>query len=131
MVFFYDHGTRRPPTNIKERECFHAKQRGKCKYCGTRWRKGDGHMDHKMPDSRGGSNTLANKQLLCGPCNTRKGDKSDGEFRRLYRELLLPARQAKGPPSREIKLERFEKISKAIASRKQRARSREDNNWFF
>ena len=130
MVDFWG-DDRRPRTTKEEKEYFHLNQRGKCMYCGTKLRLGDGHVDHKMPLSRSNNNSLSNKQLLCGPCNTRKGDKTDGEFRRLYKELMLPARQAKGPPPREIKLERFEKITKARQANRAKRRRREDSGWFF
>lgn len=31
------------------------------------------HVDHKRSLARGGTHTLANLQLLCAPCNLRKG----------------------------------------------------------
>lgn len=31
------------------------------------------HVDHKVALARGGTNTAANLQLLCAPCNLRKG----------------------------------------------------------
>ena len=131
MVFdLFEEATTRPRTTKDEKEIFYNKQRGKCMYCGTRLRKGDGHIDHKMPTSRDGANTPANKQLLCGPCNTRKGTQSDGEFRRRYKDLLLPARQSKGPPSKEIKLERFDQITKAAAAKRAKSRRGEDSDWF-
>ena len=43
---------------------------GRCVQCGATE---DIHYDHKVPWSRGGSNTVNNIQLLCGPCNRRKG----------------------------------------------------------
>lgn len=37
------------------------------------------HIDHKHPVSKGGTNALANLQLLCGSCNSRKGARVERE----------------------------------------------------
>jgi 5-methylcytosine-specific restriction endonuclease McrA len=47
-----------------------ARDGGKCCQCGSTK---DLHYDHVIPWSKGGANTVANIQLLCGPCNLRKG----------------------------------------------------------
>lgn len=51
-----------------------------CVYCGTT---SDLHIDHKHPHSRGGLSEANNLQVLCGPCNIKKGTMSDTEARRL------------------------------------------------
>jgi hypothetical protein len=43
---------------------------GRCRQCGST---AELHFDHVIPWSKGGANTVANIQLLCGPCNRRKG----------------------------------------------------------
>lgn len=47
-----------------------ARDRGKCVQCGSAENL---EFDHKIPWSRGGTNTVNNIQLLCGSCNRRKG----------------------------------------------------------
>jgi hypothetical protein len=47
-----------------------ARDQGKCVDCGTTT---DLHFDHKIPWSKGGTNTVNNIQLMCGSCNRRKG----------------------------------------------------------
>lgn len=63
-------------------------QKGRCSYCGRTHRLRYLEIDHKHPVSRGGGNEIGNLQLLCVPCNMRKGIQSDHEFRRRYRRLL-------------------------------------------
>jgi 5-methylcytosine-specific restriction endonuclease McrA len=43
---------------------------GRCRHCGAA---SDLQYDHVVPFSKGGGHTAANLQLLCGPCNRRKG----------------------------------------------------------
>jgi hypothetical protein len=43
---------------------------GRCRQCGST---ADLHFDHVIAWSKGGANTVTNIQLLCGPCNRRKG----------------------------------------------------------
>jgi 5-methylcytosine-specific restriction endonuclease McrA len=41
---------------------------------------GKGHVDHKIPLARGGSNWPSNLQILCGSCNLSKGAKLPDEM---------------------------------------------------
>jgi 5-methylcytosine-specific restriction endonuclease McrA len=43
---------------------------GACRSCGN---KSELQYDHLIPVSMGGANTVDNLQILCGPCNRRKG----------------------------------------------------------
>ena len=108
---------RRAPSK-HEKEALYAKQKGKCMYCGRKLALQDMEVDHKNPLANGGGESLANKQVLCGPCNKRKGATTDGQFRKPY--ALTPTRQAKGPPARPIPLSRFEKTSAEIKKKRQR-----------
>ena len=47
------------------------RDQGRCVQCGSNERL---EYDHIIPVARGGSNTERNIQLLCEPCNRRKGD---------------------------------------------------------
>ena len=49
-----------------------ARDGGRCRQCGSTHQL---HFDHVIPISRGGANTVANIQLLCGVCNRAKGAK--------------------------------------------------------
>lgn len=74
------------PRSVKH-QLFMA-QKGRCSYCGRTHRTRYLEIDHKHPVSRGGGNEIGNLQLLCTPCNMRKGIQTDEEFRHRYRRLL-------------------------------------------
>lgn len=52
-----------------------AQQNYRCVTCGEEDSADDFHADHIIPRSKGGADTEANMQALCGPCNLRKGAK--------------------------------------------------------
>lgn len=49
-----------------------------CPYCGSNKYSLVG--DHVVPRSKGGSNDSSNKEQICPPCNSAKGDMSKAEF---------------------------------------------------
>lgn len=59
----------------KEVEGLYRLQRGRCAWCGIKL---DAfHRDHRTALSNGGSNDIKNIEILCGPCNLRKGAKDE------------------------------------------------------
>jgi 5-methylcytosine-specific restriction endonuclease McrA len=115
MTFFDEPKRNHIPKALKE--MLYTKQKKKCNYCGNEFSIQYFHIDHKTPIARGGSpDSITNLQLICGPCNTRKGKLTDGEFRKKYE--LKGSRSAKAPPSRKLSQSHFEKITKEIASKK-------------
>lgn len=103
----------------RTKELLYKDQSGRCNYCGVKLGIAYFHVDHKTPVARKGSNETSNLQLICGPCNTRKGDMTDGAFRRKYQ--LTPTRQANGPPSKVIPQSHFEERTKEAAKRRKKA----------
>ncbi len=63
-----ERNTRSIPQDVKIAVA--ARDGGRCRQCGSTT---DLHFDHVIAWSKGGANTVANIQLLCGPCNRRKG----------------------------------------------------------
>lgn len=57
------------------------RQKNKCYYCGKRPKKGkQWHVEHVIPLSRGGSNTIDNIVASCPTCNLSKGNKLPHEW---------------------------------------------------
>ena len=58
---------------------------GRCAYCLA---VAPLQVDHRIPLKRGGSNWIANILPACGPCNQKKGQLTEDEFRgRMAKEL--------------------------------------------
>ena len=106
--------TLRRPFEPGQKQALFRSQDGRCMYCGAERDIREFQIDHMMPVVRGGPHEMANFQLLCGPCNNRKRDYTDEEFRQRYRELTGPSRRGRGyePPAQQIPLERFEEVSR-------------------
>jgi len=54
---------------------------GKCLLCGLLAKDKPMHVDHIIPRSKGGLNTLDNLQTLCFECNGGKNNWADTDFR--------------------------------------------------
>jgi HNH endonuclease len=79
---------RRIPQDVKI--AVSARDLGRCRQCGSIENL---HFDHIIPVSRGGANTVANIQLLCGPCNHAKAAKLPGALSRAPSRCRRPAGQ--------------------------------------
>ncbi len=62
----------------------YRRQGGYCAGCGYHFRPRNLTIDHVVPRSKGGSDSIANLQLLCDACNQLKGD---GTQEQLFAEL--------------------------------------------
>lgn len=63
---------RRQPIPERVRNEVWRRDEGRCQECGSQERL---EFDHIVPWSRGGADTARNLQLLCEPCNRRKGSR--------------------------------------------------------
>jgi 5-methylcytosine-specific restriction endonuclease McrA len=61
----------------KLKAAVHDRDGHRCVYCGT---ESDLSVDHKVPQSRGGTDDIDNLQTLCRPCNASKRDMTHNEF---------------------------------------------------
>jgi hypothetical protein len=65
----------------EQRRSVFRRDQYRCDYCGRRVTSRTGHVDHKLPVCRGGTDDPANLVTACGPCNQRKGSRTALEFR--------------------------------------------------
>ena len=76
----------RPRFTATEKNALYRKQRGYCNGCKQRFAARNLTVDHIKPLSQGGTERLTNLQLLCGTCNSVKGDRSQAQLKRRLRE---------------------------------------------
>lgn len=62
-------------TKSDKDELYKKSKNRKCKGCGRSLTYTEANVDHIVPWSKGGKTELANAQLLCQPCNSRKGNR--------------------------------------------------------
>ena len=73
--------------NKKEiKDVLYGNSGGICVGCEAHMQKRHLDIDHVVPRAKGGGDNIENLQLLCGACNSAKGDKSMAEFMTSQRE---------------------------------------------
>jgi 5-methylcytosine-specific restriction endonuclease McrA len=60
-----------------------------CVYCDDDLTDGEIHLDHIIPESRGGPTSYENLQVTCRKCNTAKGVLSESEFMHRLRQRAI------------------------------------------
>ncbi len=68
------------------RKTLYGLQDGNCNGCHVHFQTAFLEIDHIMPRAKGGTDHAENFQLLCRPCNSLKGTKSQAEFKVLLAE---------------------------------------------
>ena len=75
----------KPSKNIKH--VLYGRQKGYCNGCKGHFEFRHFHKDHIVPMAKGGADTDSNLQLLCGHCNSIKGDRSMEYLRSKVKEF--------------------------------------------
>ena len=80
------------PNYRTHKHTLYGRQEGICNGCNVLFPFRNMTVDHIVPRARGGSDDLSNLQLLCGACNSMKGQDSHAAFlARLKREGIAPS----------------------------------------
>ena len=66
-----------------------GQQEGLCNGCGVMFPFRNFTVDHMVPQSRGGTDHFDNLQLLCGACNSVKGDRSQEHLIARLKEMAI------------------------------------------
>jgi 5-methylcytosine-specific restriction endonuclease McrA len=61
----------------------------RCVYCGVDLELNEIHIDHVIPESKGGPTNIQNLQVTCRKCNTEKGALSESAFEDKLRTRAL------------------------------------------
>ena len=70
-----------------------------CVYCDDDLSNAEIHMDHVIPESKGGETTYNNLQVTCRKCNLAKGTLSESEFTNKLRTRALNILNRLGLPN--------------------------------
>ena len=73
------------PPYREHRNALYGEQEGHCAGCGDHFEIRHFHVDHIVAETKGGTDHKDNLQLLCGNCNSRKGN---GEMSALVAKLI-------------------------------------------
>ena len=78
------------PKNYRQnKHVLFGQQEGLCNGCGVMFPFRNFTVDHMVPQSRGGTDHLDNLQLLCGACNSVKGDRPQEHLIARLKEMAI------------------------------------------
>ena len=117
----------RKPISKKEKKIIWEKTGGLCHFCGEklifdakRGDKGRWHVDHILPFSRNGKNSLENYLPICNVCNRLKWNFESNKIRELFRWGIIARKEVieKTKLGEEMQIIYCKKLEKNKKSRK-------------
>ena len=78
-----------PPPLSESKKTLYGAQMGNCEGCSEHFMARNMTIDHIVPRAKGGTDHIENLQLLCGACNSLKGDRPMEYLRARLRRLDL------------------------------------------
>ena len=131
---FFDEPTRsRPQFSQREKDALYKEQGGKCNGCRKRFDKRNLTVDHIRPFSQGGGERLNNLQLLCGACNSLKGNGTMAQLRKNLRQqgVVKSSPRKTGAATKTAKSARKPKSTNRSTPKKRQTRKRDPVEEFF
>ena len=131
---FFDEPKRsRPKFSQREKDALYKEQGGKCKGCVKKFDKRNLTVDHIRPFSEGGGERLTNLQLLCGACNSLKGNGTMAQLRKRLREqgVVKSSSRKTGAAAKTTRSARKPKSKTRSTPKKRRTRKRDPFEDFF
>ena len=131
--FFDEQPTRsRPRFSQREKDALYKEQGGKCKGCGKKFDKRNLTVDHIRAFSQGGGERLNNLQLLCGACNSLKGNGTMAQLKKKLREQgVVKASPRKTKSAAKTTRSRKPKSTSRSTPKKRETRKRDPVEEFF
>ena len=93
----------RPSFSLKDKEILHLWQGGKCAGCGEKLTARIFTVDHIKAFDKGGTDKPSNLQLLCGSCNSTKGNNTQAKLQKRLQEKGVvkgPTKSVRTPASK-------------------------------
>ena len=125
MVFGFERS--RPKFTATEKDALYRKQKGVCNGCKKKFPIQNLTVDHIRPFSQGGGERISNLQLLCGHCNSLKGDGTMAQLRAALKSkgITKAATAAKAKVTTKA-----QKPAKKVATKKKTTGSRKTRDPF-
>ena len=123
----------RPRFSPREKGALYKEQGGKCKGCGKKFASRNLTVDHIRPFSEGGGERLHNLQLLCGACNSLKGNGTMAQLRKnlLQQGVVKSPPRKTGAVAKTARSARKPKSTNRSTPKKRQTRKRDPVEGFF